>query len=144
MYFFWLLTPIAWLPVKYGDLGGGTPIKFQPHKLQGFPLWLVATWTIPGPVWAPKILLSAPFRWSFLWLLVVSSHGWADRYLAGDLSGTLCRFLELSLCEALFSKSLSCKIAALAVWFHLLSSGRLPSSTWFPPPTPWPANPPGS
>lgn len=63
-----------------------------------------------------------------LWLLVVSSHVCADQHLTEDLSRTLWRFLELSLSEAFSSRSLPCKIAALATQLHLLNSGRLPNS----------------
>lgn len=58
--------------------------------------------TIPSPMWVWSLVPSHPFGWSFSWLWVVFSHICTDRYLAEDLSGTLCGSPEFSyLCSSL-------------------------------------------
>lgn len=90
-----------------------------------FPLWLVGAWTIPGPVWAPKIVLSAPFKRFFLWRLRVSLHVVLISTQLMTWVGTLCGFLELSLWSSPFSRSLPYRIAILTTQLHLLNSRSL-------------------
>lgn len=40
-----------------------------------FPLWLLATGTVPSPLWAADTIPSSPLEWFFPWPWVVFSHG---------------------------------------------------------------------
>lgn len=68
------------------------------HESWGFPVWLVGTGIILGPVWAPETVLSDPFRWalslasgSFLILVrtQLNTQGGHIVYLWSSFSGPL-------------------------------------------------------